>query len=180
MSNNLNLERIIERGLFASRWIMAPFYIGLSIALLGMLYIFVKDLFQFFMAINTLKETEAILGILSLIDLSLAGNLMLIVIFSGYQNFVSSFIKEKDYIEPDWKGTVDYSTLKLKLISSIVAISGIHLLGIFMSDGFSVEKLKTLLVAHLVFVLAGVLLALMDYISTKAKKLKEPNYYQNK
>ncbi len=167
------IENILEKGLFATRWIMAPFYVGLSIAMLGLLYSFIGDLIHFFKIIPNIQESEVILGILSLIDLSLAGNLMLIVIFSGYQNFVSSFDIEDNSDQPDWKGTVDFSTLKLKLISSIVAISGIHLLRIFMSQSFDKEKLKLLLVTHLVFVLAGVLLAVMDYISSKTKHLKK-------
>lgn len=166
------IEKIIEEGLFASRWFMAPFYIGLSLALGGLLFVFGKVLFHFFSTIQTIDESEAILGVLSLIDLSLAGNLLLIVIFSGYQNFVSTFDIDKKDEEPDWKGTVDFSTLKLKLISSIVAISGIHLLRVFMADVFSIEKLKILLITHLVFVIAGVLLAVMDYVSNSAKKLK--------
>lgn len=173
MSDNNIFEKTIERGLFASRWLMAPFYIGLSMALGGLLMSFVKELWHFFQTINDFNQNEVILGVLSLIDLSLAGNLMLIVIFSGYENFVSSFDLTDHKGQPDWKGTVDFSTLKLKLISSIVAISGIHLLKVFMSDKIDKESLKLLLVTHLVFVIAGVLLACMDYISTKTKNLKD-------
>ncbi len=168
MSSN-SVERIIEKGLFASRWLMAPFYVGLSIALGGLLLSFVKELWHFICHVNSASQTDVILGMLSLIDLSLVGNLMLIVIFSGYENFVSSFDLDDHQDQPNWKGTVDFATLKLKLISSIVAISGIHLLKVFMSDGFDKEALKWLLVTHMVFVIAGVLLAMMDYISTKTK-----------
>jgi uncharacterized protein (TIGR00645 family) len=171
MNNNI-IERTIERGLFASRWLMAPFYIGLSIALGILLFSFAKELWHFAQIVNEINQNEVILGILSLIDLSLAGNLLLIVIFSGYENFVSSFDLDDHKDQPNWQGTVDFATLKLKLISSIVAISGIHLLKIFMSDLIDKESLKLLLITHLVFVIAGVLLACMDYISIKTKNLK--------
>ena len=170
MSNNI-IEKSIEHGLFASRWLMAPFYIGLSLALAGLLYSFLLELWHFILSVPSISQTDVTLGILSLIDLSLAGNLMLIVIFSGYENFVSNF-DLGDHDHPDWKGTVDFATLKLKLISSIVAISGIHLLRIFMSENVDPKKLKMLLITHMVFVVSGVLLALMDFISNKTKNIK--------
>jgi uncharacterized protein (TIGR00645 family) len=106
---------------------------------------------------------------LTLIDLSLAGNLVLMVIFSGYENFVSKIDVASHKDRPDWMGTVDFSGLKLKLIASIVAISGIHLLKSFMSiDEMDKGNLMWLLVLHGTFVLSGVLLALMDYITEKS------------
>ena len=166
------VERIIEKGLFASRWIMAPFYIGLSLSLGGLLFSFIQEFWHFITILPTSEPNQVILAILSLIDLSLAGNLMLIVIFSGYENFVSNFDISDHEDQPDWKGTVDFATLKLKLISSIVAISGIHLLRIFMSNNVDQEKFQILLIAHVVFVASGVLLALMDFISSKTKSTK--------
>lgn len=166
------LEEIIERGLFASRWIMAPFYIGLSIALAALLYSFLEELLHFLMSVPNITQSEVVLAILSLIDLSLAGNLILIVVFSGYENFVSSFDLKEHEDQLNWRGTVDFSALKLKLISSIVAISGIHLLKIFMSNNTNKDQLKILLITHIVFVVSGVLLAIMDFISHKTKKIK--------
>ncbi len=165
------IEKIIERGLFASRWLMAPFYIGLALALFGLLISFAQELWHFFCSINIASQNEVVLTILSLIDLSLAGNLMLIVMFSGYTNFVSDFDGEDDEEKPSW--VVDFATLKLKLISSIVAISGIHLLKQFMSEKIDGAHLKLLIVTHLVFVASGVLLAIMDYIATKTKIAKK-------
>lgn len=167
------IESFIEKGLFASRWIMAPFYIGLSLSLFGLLFSFMKESWHFITILPGSEPNQVILAILSLIDLSLAGNLVLIVIFSGYENFVSSFDIEEHEDQPDWKGTVDFASLKLKLISSIVAISGIHLLRMFMSDKIDQDLLKTLLITHLVFVVSGVLLAVMDFISHKTKNLKK-------
>jgi len=106
---------------------------------------------------------------LSLIDLSLAGNLVLMVIFSGYENFVSKIDIASHEDRPDWMGTVDFSGLKLKLIASIVAISGIHLLKSFMAiDSINKENLMWLLILHGTFVASGVLLAVMDYVTEKS------------
>ena len=113
-------------------------------------------------------EAEVILFILNLIDLSLAGNLLLMVIFSGYENFVSKIDVGGHKDKPAWMGKVNFSNLKLKLISSIVAISGIHLLKIFMSlDKYTKEQIILFIAVHLAFVLSGVLLAFMDYIIGK-------------
>jgi len=174
MKNNNPLEKIIEHGLFASRWLMAPFYIGLSLSLGCLMFSFLQELWHFFSNIYDSNQTSVVLAILSLIDLSLAGNLVLIVIFSGYENFVSKFDLGDHEDQPDWKGSVDFATLKLKLISSIVAISGIHLLKIFMSEEvFDIARFKWLLITHVVFVLSGILLSLMDFISAKTKMMKD-------
>lgn len=172
MSQN-QVERVIERGLFASRWLMAPMYIGLVGALIILLIGFMQELFHFFLAIPNLNQSDLILGVLSLIDLSLAGNLLLIVIFSGYENFVSKMDMSDQPDQPEWKGTVDFASLKLKLIASIVAISGIHLLKVFM-DVKKIDETQIfwMVVIHLVFVASGVLLALMDYISVCGKSKK--------
>lgn len=163
------IEKFIEQGLFASRWLMAPFYIGLAIALGGLTYSFLMELVHFITSIQNITQNQVVLGLLSLIDLSLAGNLILIVIFSGYENFVSKFeIEDED--QPDWKGSIDFATLKLKLISSMVAISGIQLLKIFMTDtSIDISQFKWLIITHLTFVLSGLFLAIMDFISGKTK-----------
>lgn len=168
------IEHVIEQGLFASRWLMAPIYIALVGALIILLVGFMRELFHFASHVMTVAQTDIVLGILSLIDLSLAGNLLLIVIFSGYENFVSKIDTEDHEDQPEWKGTVDFSTLKLKLISSIVAISGIHLLKVFMDLNKATEQqIKWMVIIHLVFVSSGVLLAFMDRIAVSSKILKE-------
>jgi hypothetical protein len=168
------IEKIIEKGLFASRWLMAPFYIGLVGALVVLLFSFMQELWHFITSIPVITQNEVVLGVLSLIDLSLAGNLLLIVIFSGYENFVSKmdFNDHKD--QPEWHGSVDFSTLKLKLIASIVAISGIHLLKVFMDvHKNSDSQIKWMLIIHISFVISGVLLALMDRIAAGTKVMKK-------
>ena len=137
MAQKPNLESQFERGLFASRWLMAPMYLGLVISLAMLLVIFVKELAYYVPQVFTMTADQGILAILTLIDLSLAANLLLIVLFSGYENFVSKLEIGENADRPDWMGTVDFSGLKMKLIASIVAISGIHLLKVFMALGLS-------------------------------------------
>lgn len=163
----------MERGIFMGRWLMAPMYVGLIFALIMLLINFVQELIHYFSIITTLSSSEAVLAALSLIDISLAGNLLLIVIFSGYENFVSKIDTGDHEDQPEWKGTVDFSTLKLKLVASIVAISGIHLLKIFMDvEKASENQIRWMVIIHLVFVVSGVLLALMDRIAAGTKALK--------
>lgn len=168
-----NLEAAFEKTLFASRWLMAPFYFGLVLSLGVLLLKFAQEFWQFAAQSMAAKDTDIILGILTLIDLSLAGNLLLIVIFSGYENFVSKMHVGDHIDRPEWMGTVDFSGLKLKLVASIVAISGIHLLKAFMNVGkVSKEELMWLVIIHLTFVISGLLLAWMDRISGEAKASK--------
>lgn len=164
------LEHSVEMTIFHSRWLMAPFYLGLVVSLLLLLVKFVQELMHAVPTILTASEADVILMVLTLIDMSLAGNLLLIVIFSGYENFVSKMVDDGHEDHPEWKGTVDFSALKLKLIASMVAISGIHLLKVFMDVGkMSEQDIKWMVIIHLVFVASGVLLALMDWIAKKAK-----------
>ncbi len=168
------MEKFIERSLFASRWLMAPMYLGLASGLLLLLISFMQELIHLFAALPNISQNDVVLGILSLIDLSLAANLLLIVIFSGYENFVSKINTDEHEDNPEWKGSVDFSTLKLKLIASIVAISGIHLLKIFMDVEKTPEtQIKWMIVIHVVFVISGVFLALMDYIAARTKVIKK-------
>jgi uncharacterized protein (TIGR00645 family) len=167
-------ERGLELWLFRARWLMAPFYVGLVVALGGLLVVFVNEAIHELSGLAGMKPEGAILMALSLIDLSLAGNLLLIVIFSGYENFVSKIDTGDDEDRPSWMGTVDFSGLKMKLIASIVAISAIALLKAFMrlAEGEAInERLLAWLVGiHLTFVVSGVLLAVMDLVASKADK----------
>ena len=167
------MERLIERTLFASRWLMAPMYLGLVGALAILLYAFVIDMAHFISRLSEPDVDDAILGVLSLIDLSLMANLVLIVIFSGYENFVSRMDFEGHEDRPSWQGEVDFSTLKQKIVASIIAISGIHLLEVFMDlDKYAPEKIRWMVIIHLVFVGSGLLLALTDWIAMKSKEMK--------
>lgn len=173
-SPKLVIEHAIEKGLFASRWIMAPIYIGLVGGLILILIGFFQELLHLFSDIEHISQTTIILGVLSLIDLSLAGNLLLIVIYSGYENFVSKIDTSSHVDQPEWKGSIDFSSLKLKLIASIVAISGIHLLKVFMETAkVSDKEIMWMVIIHVTFIVSGVLLACMDYISAKTKVIKD-------
>ena len=171
------VERWLEAGLFASRWLMAPFYIGLVVALVALLVVFVGELVHELARVATMKPEDAILMALSLIDLSLAGNLLLIVTYSGYENFVSHIDTDQHEDRPEWMGTVDFSGLKMKLIASIVAISAIALLRSFMEieeHGVDNARLGWMVGIHLTFVVSGVLLAVMDWLNARTKALLKP------
>jgi uncharacterized protein (TIGR00645 family) len=167
------IERALERLIFWSRWLMAPFYFGL-IAVLGVLMVkFVQEIYRFVPHVLDLGDIDVILMTLSLLDLTLAASLVLMMVFSGYENFVSRIDTGTDE-RPAWMGTLDFSGLKLKLIASIVAISGIDLLKSFMNVAqTNKEDLMWKVVTHMAFVVSGVLLALMDYLVERAKKLHD-------
>ena len=177
MSDKPTLETRFERGLFASRWLMAPMYLGLVIALGMVAVIFVRELVHYLPRVMELTPEQMILVALSLIDLTLAANLLLIVLFSGYENFVSKFDFDAGADRSDWMGKVDFGGLKMKLIASIVAISGIHLLKKFMeirdidtAVNFGESEMFWLVVIHLTFIVSGVLMALMDYLQARSCK----------
>lgn len=157
---------MLEKALFASRWILAPFYLGLALSLIVLLIKFVFELAHIATHAFVSTESQVILGILALVDLALTGSLVVIVIFSGYENFVSKIDHSNHKDWPEWMGTIDFTGLKLKLLSSIVAISAIQLLKQFMTvSTVSDRDLFWLVLIHVVFVVSSVLLALSDRIS---------------
>ncbi|WP_134726225.1 TIGR00645 family protein [Paracoccus luteus] len=170
------MEKAFERLLFASRWLMAPMYLGLVAVLGMMLVVFVRQSLYYLSQALTMTAETAILAALSLIDLTLAANLLLIVIFSGYENFVSKLNIGDDTERPAWMGTVDFSGLKMKLIASIVAISAIDLLKRFMELGrpgivpLGDRELGWLVMIHVVFVVSGLLMAAMDWLIARSGK----------
>lgn len=162
-------ETLLERLIFASRWLLAPFYLGLAISIIVLLIKFMAELMHLVLGAFTLSEPDVILGVLTLVDLALTGSLLIIVIFSGYENFVSKIDHSGHTDWPEWMGTIDFAALKLKLLSSIVAISAIQLLKQFMSvKTITPENEKVLfwlVIIHVVFVVSSVLLALSDRIA---------------
>jgi len=172
------LETVLEQTLFKSRWLLAPFYLGLVVSLAMLLAAFVGELLHGIPAAFDLSQVDpeqVILTALGLIDLSLAGNLVVIVIFSGYENFVSKINTENAEDRPGWMGTLDFSGLKMKLIGSIVAISAISLLRAFMTLAepnavLDEPRLKWMLLLHLTFVGSGLLFAAMDWVANRAEK----------
>jgi uncharacterized protein (TIGR00645 family) len=165
------IERALERFLFASRWLLAPFYVGLVVTLVILLLKAAQELLHFIFHFPEATEADVILGVLTMVDLTLTGSLIIIVIFSGYENFVSKIDASEHKDWPDWMGKIDFTGLKLKLLSSIVAISGIQVLKVFMNlKNTSDRELMWSVVIHLVFVSSGVILALTDRISEGGQK----------
>ncbi|NMG36475.1 TIGR00645 family protein [Azoarcus sp. TTM-91] len=164
------LESKFEHILFSSRWLMAPVYFGLVLALIVLLVKFGKEVFYLFDHIMTATGGEMIIGVLSLVDIALIMNLLVIIMFSGYENFVSKMEDLHNHQDrPDWMGHIGFSDLKIKLIGSIVAISGIELLKAFMNvDNLTDRHLAWMVGIHITFLASGVLYALMDKISYKS------------
>jgi uncharacterized protein (TIGR00645 family) len=175
------IESVLEKTLFASRWLLAPFYLGLAVGIGILLVKFVQELFHLAQLAIVGTEADAILGVLSLVDLALTGSLLLIVIFSGYENFVSKIDHSKHEDWPEWMGTIDFTALKIKLLGSIVAISAIQLLKQFMAvRSASDRELMWYVIIHVVFVVSSVLLALSDRLSGEAKSAAGPADAQSK
>ena len=168
------LEQAIEQLIFSSRWLMAPVYLGLIGCLAILIITFFRELVAALPQVMVMSEAEAILLVLTLVDLSLAGNLVLIILFSGYENFVSKIEAARgDKDRPEWMGTLDFSGLKIKLIASIVAISGIHLLKVFMDiRNYTEREIYWVVVIHIVFVISGIAFATMDWIKAQTKVTK--------
>ncbi len=163
--------RGIERVLFASRWLLVPFYLGLVVALLALLFKGAREIVKLVTGLPQATESDVILGVLSLVDLTLTGSLIVIVIFSGYENFVSRVDAEAHPDWPEWMRSIDFTGLKLKLLSSIVAISAIQVLKGFLDvRNTSDRDLTWLVVIHVVFVVSGVFLALTDRLAGAGKK----------
>jgi len=165
------LEKALETFLFASRWMLAPFYAGLALSLVVLFIKFAQEFWHIAATTFSATESEIILGVLSLVDLAFTGSLLVIVIFSGYENFVSKIDHTHHRDWPEWMGTIDFTGLKLKLLSSIVAISAIQLLKQFMSlKTVTDREMFWYVVVHIVFVVSSVLLALSDKISGHTEK----------
>jgi uncharacterized protein (TIGR00645 family) len=160
------MEKLIEKTLYASRWLLTPIYLGLSLTLIALAVKFFQELFHIFSDIIAISESDLVLSILSMIDLSLVGSLIVMVMFSSYENFVSKIDLGEDDEKLDWLGKLDAGTLKLKVAASIVAISSIHLLQRFMEiEQIDNDKLLWYVVIHMTFVLSALLLAVLDKIA---------------
>src|SRR5580704_2712860 len=160
------LERALERLLFSSRWLLTLFYVALALSLLALIAKTAQRVYEIGRGFLALNESGMILGVLSIIDLTLTASLVVIVIFSGYVNFVSrvDINEHKDW--PQWMANIDFSELKLKLMASIVAISAIKLLEAYMElDQQTDRNLWWLAGVHLTFVVSALLLAASDWIS---------------
>ena len=164
------MENRLETLIFASRWLLAPLYLGLVLALGLLLVKFAKEFIHFVPLVFTASGGEVIIGLLSLIDVVMVGNLIIIIVFAGYENFVSRMDLDNHEDRPSWMGHVGFAELKMKLIGSIVAISGIELLKAFMHvETMTNEQLAWKVGIHMTFVISGVLFAVMDRITSGKK-----------
>jgi uncharacterized protein (TIGR00645 family) len=170
------MEKFVERLFFASRWLLAPIYFGLSVALIILGFKFFQELIHAFAHIREASEADIVLSLLALVDLSLVAGLIVMVMFSGYENFVSKIdVDEGGADKLGWLGKLDASTLKMKVAASIVAISSIHLLRKFMeveaindsSNGNS--KLMWYVIIHMTFVFSAVLMGVLDRITAAGR-----------
>ena len=164
------LEQVTEKALFSSRWILAPIFLGLALALMALGIKFFQEAYHLLAEVLIKEESDIVLKVLSLIDISLVGSLIVMVMFSGYENFVST-IDAKGTDTLGWLGKMDSGTLKLKVAASIVAISSIHLLRVFMQVGKKGEEALTndqimwYVILHMTFVFSAVLLGVLDKMS---------------
>ncbi len=158
------LERLIERFLFGGRWLLVPLYIGLTLVLVLFSVKFFQELLHLAPALPSMHESDLILAALALADLVLVANLLVMVVLSGYENFVSRIDHAEGQLS--WLGKVDAGTLKIKVAASIVAISSIHLLKAFVkAETIANDKLLWLVIIHLTFVVSALLLAFVDKIA---------------
>jgi uncharacterized protein (TIGR00645 family) len=149
------IEHFLETLMFASRWLLAPLYLGLVGAIVVLLWYFGIE-FMHLIAMVRAGENSVVVGVLALVDLVLVANLLIIIIFAGYENFVSKINVGNHEDRPDWMGHVDFADLKMKLIGSIIAISGN-------------EQLAWKVGIHLTFVVTGVMFAVIDRLGGSKK-----------
>ena len=163
------MERFLENAMYASRWLLAPVYFGLSLGLIALTIKFFQEIFHILPHIFSVRESDMILTLLSLVDMTLVGGLLVMVMFSGYENFVSQLDINEGKEKLSWLGKMDATSLKNKVAASIVAISSIHLLRVFM-DAKNVpdNKLMWYVIIHLTFVLSAFVMGYLDRL-TKVK-----------
>ena len=175
MSFTKRSESLLEETIFKGRWLLAPFYLGLIVSILLLLAKFGQELWHLLTHVTALSESQVIVGVLALVDMSLVASLLLMITFSGYEIFVSKIDIAGHADRPDWMGKVDFSGLKLKVIGAIVAISAIDLLRSFVDipDTITDDQHRMYMwkvIVHLTFVVSGVLFAIMDKVAGDTKK----------
>lgn len=160
------MERFIENAMYASRWLLAPIYFGLSLALLALGLKFFQEVIHILPNVFAMAEANLILVLLSLIDMALVGGLLVMVMISGYENFVSQLDIEEGKEKLSWLGKMDSGSLKMKVAASIVAISSIHLLKVFMdAKNIEPEYLKWYVIIHMTFVVSAFAMGYLDKLT---------------
>ena len=157
------MERFLENAIYASRWLLAPVYFGLSLGLIALSIKFFQEIFHILPHIFSVSESDLILTLLSLVDMTLVGGLLVMVMISGYENFVSQLDIEEGQEKLSWLGKMDSGSLKMKVAASIVAISSIHLLKVFMNaHGIDNDKIMWYVILHMTFVVSAFIMASID------------------
>jgi uncharacterized protein (TIGR00645 family) len=160
------MERLVESLMVRARWLLAPIYFGLTFALIALAVVFFREVLHLFEIILGASEADVVLIVLSLIDISLVGGLLVMVMLSGYENFVSELNESAERDKLSWLGKMDASSLKMKVAASIVAISSIHLLRMFMNiTNVSPEYLKWYVIIHLTFVASAFAMGILDKLT---------------
>jgi len=160
------MERFVENAMYASRWLLAPLYFGLSLGLLALVLKFFQEILHVLPNVFALAEADLILVLLSLIDMALVGGLLVMVMISGYENFVSQLDIDEGKEKLNWLGTMDSSSLKMKVAASIVAISSIHLLRVFMdAKNIESEHLMWYVIIHMTFVVSACAMGYLDKVT---------------
>ncbi|ELA9196614.1 TIGR00645 family protein [Vibrio parahaemolyticus] len=163
------MEKLLEKILYSSRWLMAPVYLGLSLVLLALSVKFFQITLTMIPQILDISGNNVILTTLTLIDIALVGGLIVMVMFSGYENFISKLDIDENSDKLGWLGTLDTGSLKNKVAASIVAISSIHLLKVFMNtESIPNDKIQWYLLIHITFVLSAFAMGYLDKL-TKGK-----------
>lgn len=163
------MEKLIETLIYRGRWLLAPIYFGLTLGVIALAIKFFQEAYHMLMHVFTSSDTDLVLTILSLIDIAMVGGLLIMVMMSGYENFVSQLDVVEDADKLDWLGKMDAGSLKAKIAATIVAISSIHLLKQFMSinpkapaDSFPTEAMMWYVIIHLTFVISAFLMGVLD------------------
>ncbi len=162
------LEKKFENIMYATRWFLAPIYLGLSLALLMLGVKFFQEIWHVLPNLMEVAEKDLMLLTLSLVDLALVGGLIVMVMFSGYENFVSQLDINEETEKLSWLGKLDSGSLKQKVAASIVAISSIHLLQKFMNmEGMGENEPMWYVIIHLTFVVSAIGMAWVDKFNRK-------------
>ena len=165
------MEKLFEKVLYTARWLLAPVFIGLSFVLLTLLFKFCQSVFNMLLNVFIMRETEVILKVLTLVDVALVGGMIVMVMYAGYENYVSRLDLDGEPKKLSWLGKMDVNSLKAKVAASIVAISSIHLLKVFMNlDNIPNDKLMWTVLIHLTFVASALFMGLLDYWMVCKKK----------
>ena len=174
------MEKLIERLMYSARWLLAPMYMGMSLVLVALLIEFFQSVGYLLFNVIDMGEAEVTLKVLTLIDVVLVAGLIVMVMYSGYENFVSKLDIDENTEKLSWLGKMDTGSLKAKLAASIVAISSIQLLKVFMdAENIENDKLMWNVIIHLTFVISAFFMGILDSYSRKKKNSNDSPYYSD-